>query len=86
MAEGIEENVLEMALQHSLWIECQETMRKGINSPWKFRPPKGVRMGVFLVKKEGGCLKLRRDKKREEQPELSFPLQFMNSCKNRKIW
>jgi hypothetical protein len=27
-----------------------------------------------------------RKEKREEQPELSFPLQIMNSCKNRKIW
>ena len=25
-------------------------------------------------------------KKREEQPELVFPLRIMNSCKNRKIW
>jgi hypothetical protein len=27
-----------------------------------------------------------RKEKREEQSELSFPLQIMNSCKNRKIW
>jgi hypothetical protein len=27
-----------------------------------------------------------RKEKREEQPELFFPLQIMNSCKNRKIW
>ena len=26
-----------------------------------------------------------KEKKREEQPELFFPLRIMNSCKNRKI-
>lgn len=38
------------------------------------------------VGKEDGQFGWKGDERREEQSELSFPLQIMNSCKNRKIW